>query len=232
VEKIMALKAKQTPSVEVAFSLPPLVVSFAEKPFGFSVNLDESLGLFVVTQTPGQAASKGVKVGMVVTRISGVDTAKLSFSKLCEALGQATLPVSVIFESLSTDMTAEQSIPAASKLEAPDSAAGAAAPPAKLARSEVKVDLAQPLGISFDKECRAKNIQADSQAAKAGVAEGWKALAIDDTAVQTTKELVEHIKFSKSIAASHAFIVFSHPPTTATAPKAAAGSASGSTVAT
>jgi len=90
------------------------------------------------------------------------------------------------------------------------------APPKKVRKLEVseaetleaRIVLSEPLGIFFDDTLRAKDVQAGSQADKAGMRKGWRVCSIDGEALQTTKELVTRIKALKAKSVSAATLTF------------------------
>jgi len=216
VDRIMALKEQEDKTAEIAFSPPPLIASFDERPFGFSIKFDENLSLFVVDEASGLAVRRGVKVGMAITQVRGTDACTLPLSKLQALLGSVTLPANIMFECLPGMQSHVSSVDTATKRATPGEDASEK-PPAKFAKCEIRLDLSQPLGIFFDKECCAKGVQEESQAAKAGVLEGWKACTVDDVAVETTKELVGRIKTLKGEGSTHARISFKRAIDAATA---------------
>ena len=74
------------------------------------------------------------------------------------------------------------------------------------------LSLSEPLGIFFDEDCGVKGVKEDAQAAKLGVCEGWKALSVAGTPLQTTKELVARVQALKAEGANSAVVAFSQPP--------------------
>jgi len=205
VSKVQELKSKAVASIQMAFSPPPLVASFEERPFGFSVDFDEILSLYMVTQTSGAAARAGVKPRMAITRVAGTDACSLGKARLIRILQQAALPASIIFET----------VPEESGTSRKRSVSASGEASAKLAKvGDIKVigfDLSLPLGISLDDDCCAKRVSSDAQAAKAGVNEGWTVNAIEDAAVKTTRELVLRIRKIKKKGVTNARISFRCP---------------------
>jgi hypothetical protein len=99
VDVIKSLKAAAVPTVDVAFIPAPLVITFNERPFGFSVGFSEALCRFTVGAASPAAEAKGVQPGMAVCTICDQSVAGLgqNTDAVTDLLRNASLPATVVF---------------------------------------------------------------------------------------------------------------------------------------
>merc|ERR1711982_240247 len=77
VAKLKSLKSSGLSSAALAFSPPPLAASFDQRPFGFSVTCERSLGLAIVGEVSGIAEAQGIRAGAILTMVNGQEVTKL-----------------------------------------------------------------------------------------------------------------------------------------------------------
>merc|ERR1719226_191939 len=126
---------------------------------------------------------------MVATSVGGeaIQTSKALVGVVQAAKKAGVKSVVVCFSGLAKNTTNA----AAEPQEGTDVQNGASKRQAEVSENAVvKVDLSQPLGIGFDDDLAAKDVQVGSQAEKLGICSGWRVCAVGGEEVKTTKELV------------------------------------------
>eukprot|EP00929_Paragymnodinium_shiwhaense_P014709 TRINITY_DN122663_c0_g1_i1.p1 TRINITY_DN122663_c0_g1~~TRINITY_DN122663_c0_g1_i1.p1 ORF type:complete len:1265 (+),score=405.27 TRINITY_DN122663_c0_g1_i1:95-3889(+) len=214
--KIKELKKDGLGKAAVAFSPPPVMITFKERPFGFAVDRDDDLGLVVVHEASPVARRHGVRPGSILTMVAGQDVSTLPTEEVIELLRGAPLPAKLVFEQ------AQKPKPRGGAVFELDNASGDDEPAAKRRRSEataaptkkLRVDLSKPLGIVFDDVCVVDQISEGMQAAALGVVAGWKVMSLAGTPVKTTDALVEKVQSLKGEGKMDAMVVFSTPVVT------------------
>eukprot|EP00927_Polykrikos_kofoidii_P065316 TRINITY_DN61091_c0_g1_i1.p1 TRINITY_DN61091_c0_g1~~TRINITY_DN61091_c0_g1_i1.p1 ORF type:complete len:981 (-),score=240.57 TRINITY_DN61091_c0_g1_i1:73-3015(-) len=202
VARVQSLKARGDMQISISFMPGPLEVVFKERPFGFSVGFDEATCRFEVGSVGGAAEKAKVEVGMSVCSVGGHSVKRLRRTEdVLDLLLSATLPVAVVFEgttapALTALPTAAAEADAASQggegKRADNGQGGEALLPCSAV--VVKVSLAEPLGIFFDDELLAQDVQEGAQAWRLGVRPGWRALSVDGESLGTTEALVARLQ--------------------------------------
>eukprot|EP00931_Biecheleriopsis_adriatica_P041696 TRINITY_DN23805_c0_g1_i1.p1 TRINITY_DN23805_c0_g1~~TRINITY_DN23805_c0_g1_i1.p1 ORF type:complete len:967 (+),score=312.83 TRINITY_DN23805_c0_g1_i1:65-2965(+) len=194
-ERMASLKSQGMKQAALVCRPPPVVVSFSDRPFGFAVEKDPELGLIFVADSKGLAAAHDIRRGALVSTVGGTDISGMSPEEVTALLREAVLPVSVCFEQAQ-----DVGSGAAGAVTVGDSDDEAALPAPVLRGPPVdlEVDLSQPLGIVFDDNLVAKSVKFGSQAARLGVAAGWKVVRLAGDDLVDTQDLLGKVQALKA----------------------------------
>ncbi|CAK9037599.1 unnamed protein product [Durusdinium trenchii] len=201
-ERMGKLKAEGHKEAALVFSPPPIVASFAKRPFGFTVAKDADLGLIYVNASNGLARAQGVRPGALISNIGGTDVSALKIEQVRDMLLKADVPVTVHFEQargLPNAVTGvlhpvpDEEMPAPPPAEVVDEGPMVVPPPVDL-----DIDLSVPLGIKFDDQLVVESVAKNSQAARLGIGPGWQALGLAGDELSTRKELEQKLEVFKA----------------------------------
>eukprot|EP00930_Biecheleria_cincta_P073156 TRINITY_DN60480_c0_g1_i1.p1 TRINITY_DN60480_c0_g1~~TRINITY_DN60480_c0_g1_i1.p1 ORF type:complete len:1024 (+),score=276.75 TRINITY_DN60480_c0_g1_i1:63-3074(+) len=205
-ERIQKLKSEGLKQASVVFTPPPVVASFLERPMGLTVAKHEELGLVYVTESSGAAQRQGIRRGAIVANIGGKDVSSSTVEEVTELFREAELPVSIVFEqqvqvsaaNIAAVAAADNSAENLSEDEGGNAPARDEAMAQSLPPVDLEVDLSLPLGIVFDDDLGVKSVKFNSQAARLGIAAGWKALRLAGEELESTSQLLEKVQALKS----------------------------------
>mmetsp|Transcript_2749 Transcript_2749/g.10832 ORF Transcript_2749/g.10832 Transcript_2749/m.10832 type:complete len:1386 (-) Transcript_2749:72-4229(-) len=211
VKRIGKAKKKGLPEIELAFSPPPLVATFEERPFGLMAELDDKLGLFIANEAQGQAKAQGVRPGLALISINAAELTGLTLDDCFQCLRAAPLPVKLVFKKVPNSALDESAAAAPSEaliLSSDDEGGNGKAPsttPVKPKETKqlpdaffVRLDLSQPLGIGFDDDGVADQIRDGMQGAKLGIKKGAQARVVGGRPlVHGTRQLARRVQRAK-----------------------------------
>jgi len=239
--QLQSMKAAGEEKVVLGFSRVPSICVFNSRPFGFVVDMDPALGLFVVTSVSGLAKEQNVQAGLALTKIGNDDVTGWSEQQLVRALREGILPLTIWFETvppagvLDLANGSQEAAATTQPIEVEDQTSSmhlrrdTISAPAELMTveqvveagpsrgvREIEMDLGQPLGIFFDDALMVEDVHEKSQAANLGVQRGWRARLIGGQHVLGSDELVARIRALKEKGAPNVKLEFTLPPFTKT----------------
>ncbi|CAJ1437818.1 unnamed protein product [Effrenium voratum] len=202
-DRISKLKTEGSKEVTMVFAPPPIVASFAKRPFGFTVAKDDpELGLIYVNASNGLTRAQGVRPGALLSNVGGTDVSAFKIEQVRDMLLKADTPLTVHFEQargLPNTVTGvlhpvpDEEMPAPPPEEPVDEGPLVNLPPVDL-----DIDLSLPLGIVWGSRLVVESVQKGSQAARLGIDKGWQALGLAGDELNSQKELEKKLEVFKS----------------------------------
>lgn len=219
-ERMAKLKSEGLKEAAIVFSPPPIVASFAKRPFGFTVAKDADLGLNYVNASNGLARAQGVRPGALLSNIGGTDVSSHKIEQVRDMLLKADVPLSVHFEQargLPNAVTGVLHPVPDEEMPMPpeeiDDGPMVVPPPVDL-----DIDLSQPLGLTFDQRLVVQTVQKNSQASRLGIGPGWQVLGLAGDELSSRKELEQKLEVFKAEGSLGQSMMFQ--PTAVTAARA------------